>query len=482
MKRFVAAVCVAFAGVAATARADTFAIVPAPTPAAVAPNAVGSVAFPLDLLTPPAQPAQLDGAQLTAIWKRAGEAYGVPWEVLAAINKIESNFGRNMGPSSAGAIGWMQFMPSTWERWGTDGNGDGVADPWNPDDAIVSAARYLAAAGGAADLQRAVFAYNHAQWYVNEVFALARTFSSGSGMTFRLDGLAQDLTAARDAVVAASADLVEARQEAWAQRALVRRWLARAASERLLSDQLEARRQATLAGVDAGRADARVAALAHRLALAQAALDRARASTATVSFDRGAGALLGAPSYDGSYVFPVGGGAGVVSVSHHHHDYPAADIAAPEGSPVYALADATVLNAWTTPDPRCGIGLTLRAFDGREWTYCHLATLDPRVVAGASLQAGDPVGLVGHTGDATGPHLHLQLDPASEYPQSEDWFQRFAGTAFSWQDAAPAAESDATATGPAAAAGASAASAPVFAIVATPQPVGGDVVGFTPGP
>ena len=77
----------------------------------------------------------------------------MPWNVLAAINKIESNFGRNMGPSSAGAIGWMQFMPSTWVRWGMDANGDGVADPWNPDDAIYAAARYLAASGGASDIR-----------------------------------------------------------------------------------------------------------------------------------------------------------------------------------------------------------------------------------------------------------------------------------------------------------------------------------------
>ena len=71
--------------------------------------------------------------------------------MLAAINKIESNFGRNMGPSSAGAIGWMQFMPSTWLRWGVDANGDGVADPWNAYDAVFSAARYLAERAASTD-------------------------------------------------------------------------------------------------------------------------------------------------------------------------------------------------------------------------------------------------------------------------------------------------------------------------------------------
>ena len=110
------------------------------------PNA--ALAVPAALSTPPAVPVQLSYPQLLALWQRAGAAYGIPWQVLASINKVESNFGRNMGPSSAGAIGWMQFMPSTWLRWGVDANGDGVADPWNPTDAIFSAARYLAAAGG----------------------------------------------------------------------------------------------------------------------------------------------------------------------------------------------------------------------------------------------------------------------------------------------------------------------------------------------
>src|SRR5207244_10324437 len=97
--------------------------------------------------SPPAQPQQLSYAERRALWRSAGAADGVPWQVLAAINKVESNFGRNMGPSSAGAIGWMQFMPSTWLRWGLDADGDGVADPWRASDAIYAAARHLAPAG-----------------------------------------------------------------------------------------------------------------------------------------------------------------------------------------------------------------------------------------------------------------------------------------------------------------------------------------------
>jgi murein DD-endopeptidase MepM/ murein hydrolase activator NlpD len=134
-------------------------------------------------------------------------------------------------------------------------------------------------------------------------------------------------------------------------------------------------------------------------------------------------------------VFPVGGGAGVVSVGHTHHDYPAANIDAPEGSPEYALSDGTVDNAWDAADGgKCGNGFTISTTDGLTWTYCHMASVDPAVVAGAKLTAGQPVGLVGATGDATGPNLHLQLQPAIGYPQDEPWFQSFAGTAFTWAD------------------------------------------------
>jgi murein DD-endopeptidase MepM/ murein hydrolase activator NlpD len=481
------AVCLALAGVAASARADTFAIVPADTPvlpSAFQPNAPDSVGLPPALLSPPGQPEQLDPAQLLGVWKRAGAAYGIPWQVLGAINKVESNFGRNMGPSSAGAIGWMQFMPSTWLRWGTDGSGDGVADPWNPQDAVTSAARYLAAAGGQSDLHRAVFAYNHADWYVHEVLALAQTYTGGA--TFQLDGMQQGLDNAQQAVSAANGALVVAQLRVQALTALQSRWVERSASAPLLSDRLAADKQATLAGVSVDAASAGLGGLRDRLAQAQAALEQARQNAQAASFDQGAAPLLGAPSYEGRYVFPVAGGPGTVSVSHFHHDYPAADIAAPEGSPVYALADATVLRSWSEPDPRCGIGFTLQAFDGRSWTYCHLSYLEPSVVPGARLQAGDPVGLVGHTGHASGPHLHLQLQPATQYPQSEPWFQQFAGVAFTWRDDGP---NDAPGSAPArglAVFGAPRASAaaphPVFSVVpAAPAPAGGGVVLFTPG-
>ncbi|MEA2126852.1 MAG: hypothetical protein QOI80_3634 [Solirubrobacteraceae bacterium] len=111
---------------------------------------------------------------LLPIYQAAGVEYGIRWEVLAAINEIETDYGRNLNVSSAGAVGWMQFMPATWRMYGVDANRDGVKDPFNPVDAIFAAARYLKAAGAEKDLRRGIFAYNHADWYVDSVLLRAR--------------------------------------------------------------------------------------------------------------------------------------------------------------------------------------------------------------------------------------------------------------------------------------------------------------------
>jgi membrane-bound lytic murein transglycosylase B len=121
---------------------------------------------------------------LIPVYQRAADAYGLGPQgaaILASINGIESAFGTNMGPSSAGAIGWMQFLPSTWEMYGVDASGDGVRDPYNPEDAIFAAASYLSAAGMPADTYNAIFAYNHADWYVAEVLANASCYGSLGG-------------------------------------------------------------------------------------------------------------------------------------------------------------------------------------------------------------------------------------------------------------------------------------------------------------
>jgi hypothetical protein len=113
---------------------------------------------------------------LLPIYQACGTQYGIPWQVLASINRIETAFGTNLNVSSAGAVGWMQFLPSTWEMYGVDANDDGRKDPYNPVDAICAAARYLKAAGGDKDLRQGIFAYNHADWYVDEVILYAQQY------------------------------------------------------------------------------------------------------------------------------------------------------------------------------------------------------------------------------------------------------------------------------------------------------------------
>jgi murein DD-endopeptidase MepM/ murein hydrolase activator NlpD len=407
-------------------------------PSASVPNTPGSARLGPELLVPPVAPQRLSLEELERLWTDAGAVYGIPWPVLAAINKIESNFGQNMGPSSAGAIGWMQFLPSTWERWGVDADGDGVANPWIAADAIYSAARYLAAAGGQTDLARGIFAYNHADWYVQDVLELAETYGL-SGVTlppYDLTGVHIDLEQAEAKVAKLRAAYERAAARERKLRIRARRLAKRAVTESRLSKRLRLRKQAVLTGVRWDDAVAKATRLQDELAAAEEALTQAR--TGSLLYSPAAGELFGTPLSAGDYVFPVGGGPEVVSVSHHHHDYPAADIAAPHGAPIYAHTDGVVIRGWALPEGRCGIGFTMRTADGRSWTYCHLSYLEPKVTAGALLTAGTAVGLNGSTGThSSGPHLHLQLAPATSYPQEEAWFQAFAGSAFTWQDEAP---------------------------------------------
>ena len=136
---------------------------------------------------------------LLSIYQAAGIEYGVRWEILAAINEIETDYGRNLNVSSAGALGWMQFMPATWKMYGTDGNKDGRKDPYNPVDAIFAAARYLKAANYENDVRAAIWAYNHADWYVDSVLLRARLIA---GVPADLIGSLTGLTEGRFPVFA----------------------------------------------------------------------------------------------------------------------------------------------------------------------------------------------------------------------------------------------------------------------------------------
>ena len=439
---------------------------PVAVPSSETPNQPGSVLLPPAAFESQFLPSrEMSYDDLRSLWLGAGAAYGVPWQVLAAINKIESNFGRNMGPSSAGAVGWMQFMPDTWLRWGIDGDGDGMADPWNPDDAVYSAARYLAAAEGRTDISRAIFAYNHAQWYVDDVLRLAAMFGGGDGdvdVVFTLDRMAIELDEAQEQVASLGEEL-DAAVEAESRADRARR---RAGSEAHRTSSCcsptgscssRMRSRQTRSGV---AASAQVESLREELGLAQSALEVAQSGAHLASFVPAAADLLGMPSRADGYVFPVGGGPDTVSVGHDHHDYPAADIAAPLGSPVFALADANRV------EPRRRRRVRDRAHvPVARWLRVgllpSLLSRQRRPAGLRSLTAGQWVGLVGSTGHSTGPHLHLGLKPA-RYPQEMPWFQEFAGVAFTWQDA-PAE----TMPGP------------VFAVVPTDDDPSNEVVEFT---
>lgn len=117
------------------------------------------------------------------LYREAARQYGFAkdWYILAAVGKVESDHGANMGPSTAGAMGPMQFLPSTWETSGVDGNGDGVANIMDPRDAIPAAAGYLQKGGAPQDWYAGLFSYNHADWYVIKVLGVAEGYRRLSG-------------------------------------------------------------------------------------------------------------------------------------------------------------------------------------------------------------------------------------------------------------------------------------------------------------
>jgi hypothetical protein len=101
------------------------------------------------------------------------------WAVLAAINRIETRFGQNLAVSSKGAVGWMQFLPGTWSAYGVDADGDGKADPYDPEDAIHGAANLLRASGAPGDWHAAIWAYNPSDAYVRDVLDHASSYVGG---------------------------------------------------------------------------------------------------------------------------------------------------------------------------------------------------------------------------------------------------------------------------------------------------------------
>jgi Transglycosylase SLT domain len=122
-------------------------------------------------------------ARLVPIYVDAAERYHLGAQgpsILAAINWVETGFGTDLGTSSAGAEGWMQFEPESWAEFGVDADGDGVKNPDDPWDAIFAAARLLHADGAPSEWSQAIWDYNHADWYVEKVLRDAREFSDGA--------------------------------------------------------------------------------------------------------------------------------------------------------------------------------------------------------------------------------------------------------------------------------------------------------------
>lgn len=191
---------------------------PASVPSAPATAHRVTIPAPPELVSPTSTEPPVDGAWLdrtavsTGIPRRALQAYaaadlellreqpacGLGWNTLAGIGEVESGHGRQLnaagystapilGPSVEGgqhAEGPMQFMPGTWAKWGADGNGDGVKDPNQIDDATLAAARYLCSYGSldtAAGWRAAVFGYNHLDSYVNAVAAQASVYAQRAG-------------------------------------------------------------------------------------------------------------------------------------------------------------------------------------------------------------------------------------------------------------------------------------------------------------
>ncbi len=128
--------------------------------------------------------AQVPPAEYARLYRAAATTCpGMDWTLLAAVGQVESGNGRNVGPSSAGALGPMQFMPATFAIYGVDGDRNGTLDPFSPADAIYSAARYLCSggAGSPSGVAAALFRYNRAQWYVDLVLGVQAQLQAQQG-------------------------------------------------------------------------------------------------------------------------------------------------------------------------------------------------------------------------------------------------------------------------------------------------------------
>ena len=322
---------------------------------------------------------------------------------------------RSTRSSRTSAATWARARPArsagcsscrdTWLRWGDDANGDGVADPWNPTDAIFSAARYLAAAGGARPTSTAASSPTTTPTGTWTRCSASPTSSAARRRDLDSTGSQAVSRRARASAAADAGDAADRCASAPARRLHASAAGCVARADRRASSSPTGSHLEQLAGVAGrGRSARRERTQSARprcrsrlgRRLAAGARPAQEASARRFVRARAVATLLGAPSYSAAATSSRSAAAPASSrVAHTHHDYPAADIAAPEGSPLYALADSVVVDAWTDGRPALrdrlhDPGLRRPGLDVLPPRY-----LEPNVVPGAALAAGEPVGLVG---------------------------------------------------------------------------------------
>ena len=146
------------------------------------------------------QPAAADDAKAVPVdylklYQEAGRKYGIPWNVLAGVGKVETDHGRSTmpgvssGENYAGAGGPMQFLEPTFKAFAVDGDKDGKKDRYDPADAIPTAAAYLKHNGAPERMRTAIFQYNHSWDYVDLVLDWAKRYVGGEFKVVQANGI-----------------------------------------------------------------------------------------------------------------------------------------------------------------------------------------------------------------------------------------------------------------------------------------------------
>ncbi len=187
LRRSLVVGCLLVLGITVYGVAEDLGVLAAPRPAPAKASAATCVPTKPSAQVKASAAAKADiPARYLTLYQREGQRCGVPWTVLAAIGKIESDHGRSRAPGVRSGVnrfgccaGPMQFNlrngpPSTWDRYGR-------GNVYNARDAIAAAARYLRASGARTNLRKAIYAYNHSRAYVAQVLAAARRYQAPGG-------------------------------------------------------------------------------------------------------------------------------------------------------------------------------------------------------------------------------------------------------------------------------------------------------------